>query len=101
MVDRVLDQWLEKEVRQGRVEDIRPCPHIHTQAIAQPGFFDVQVGGGESDFLGHADFMPMGFLQRGAEEIAEAGDHAAGFPFSIVGDEGGDGVEGIEEEVRL
>ena len=40
-------------------------------------------------------------IERAAQQLAEAGDDVLGLPRAIVADEARDGIEGVEEEMRV
>ncbi len=73
----------------------------HLQAFAQPCLLDLEIGLGQGDFLGHADFMPAVAGQGRAQELGQLADHAACVAATLFGHQRGNGVEGVEQEMRV
>src|SRR5215204_1094062 len=61
---------------------------------------DLQVEGQELKLLLERDLLRAGVLQGETEEVAQSSDHAVG-RVRVAVQEGGDGVERVEEEVRM
>ena len=61
---------------------------------------DFEIAPEEFEFLAQRDLLHVAAIQRAAEQFAEADDHAVG-RVGILVDERGDGVERIEQEVRI
>ena len=101
MPDGVLHQRLERHRRDPRVE----CLGIHLepdrQAVGEPGLLDLQIGLHEAELFPQRHLVPLTVPERLPEQLAQAGDGGGRRLAPAVADEGGDGVERIEEEVRL
>lgn len=100
MADGIFEEGLEEEGGDGGGEAILGDGFGDGEAVAEADFFDIEVTSGEVEFLLKSGFGGIGGGEGEAEEIGEAGEHFIG-GFGVAMDEGGDGVEGIEEEVGV
>ena len=66
---------------------------------AEADDFDVEVVVGEGELFAEGD-EGLAVFEQDAQDVGELDDHAAG-EFGLGADEGGDGVEGVEEEVGV
>lgn len=73
---------------------------LEVQAGAEAESLDLQVEFEEADFVAEGDDGAGGLGQGEAKEFAERDEHFLGGA-RILAQEGGDGVEGVEEEVGL
>ena len=98
MLDGVLDERLQEEPRQeDRARVLRDVP----LEVERPGVASLQYRGvllEPRDLL--LERLQLVVVERVAQQIAEACDEAAGLA-RVVGHEPGDGVERVEQEVRL
>jgi hypothetical protein len=69
------------------------------QPLAEAGFLDGEITVEQLDLAGERNLVVLIF-ERGAEQVAEVADEFVG-RIGVAVDEGRDGVEGVEEEVRL
>ena len=99
MPERVLDDGLEDEVGDGRVERLRFDLHVRREAILKAHAFDFEITAEEFQLLLQGDFLRARVLQSQAEEVAEPCDHAVG-ALRVRVDERRDGVERVKEKVR-
>lgn len=100
MADGIFEEGLEEEGGDGGGEAILGDGFSDGEAMAEADFFDIEIASGEVEFLLEGGFGGIGSGEGEAEEIGEAGEHFVG-GLGIAMDEGGDGVEGIEEEMGV
>ena len=67
MTNRVLDQWLQKQIRNPRNPGIRIDPHLNGQALAHSGLFDLEIHFQKINFLFEGDFVDAIRLERDAK----------------------------------
>jgi hypothetical protein len=73
---------------------------VHREAPAEPDALDLQVAPHQRNLICQRDLGVLGMLERLAQETAQVLDHSLSGD-RIVIDERGDGVEAVEEEVRI
>src|ERR671939_594625 len=100
VADGVLDDGLQDEVRDAHVERFGVNLDARREAVLKTYPLDLQVTMQELHLLIQRDLLRAGVLQRQAQEVAEARDHRAG-RLSVLVEQGRDGVERVEEEVRV
>jgi hypothetical protein len=74
--------------------------HGGAELVAEADFFDVGVAFDHGEFLAERDEGMIAGIERGAQQGGEAADDLLGAG-GIGCDERADGVEGVEEEVRM
>ena len=97
----ILDQRLEDQVRHQRAAGVGRDPADDTQPVAEADLFDRQVGVGERQFLVEGDELAPAGLHGEPQERAETLDDRAGRVGVAGRCQGGDGVQRVEQEVRL
>lgn len=100
MLEGILDKRLEDEVGDASVEEILIDVPMDGEVAFKAHLFDFQVAAEEIDFDAEGDFGDADVVEGEAEEIGETYDHAFG-AWRVGMNEFGDGVEGIEEKVRM
>src|SRR5690606_12446845 len=98
VLDGVLDERLEDQVRHERVERAGLDLLGHVERALEADALDVQVVAEEVELVAERDLGGGGLVEGAAQERAQAGDDAADAG-GIALDEGADGVERVEEEV--
>ena len=71
------------------------------QAFDESDFLDVEIFACELEFFCQRYLLPVGVGEDATHEVAELNDHGDGRVVSLLANEAGDGVEGVEEKVRL
>src|SRR5262249_13217957 len=100
VLDGVLDQRLQDEVRDELAKAAGVDVGLHAQALVEAGALDVEVRTRHLEFLGQRYELLLGSMEDVAEDLGEALD--AGLRLVGVGvDQLGDRVEAVEEEVRV
>ena len=100
MLDRVLHEWLQQEAGHQRLAGPFAGGDAHLQAIAKtrPLDLDIAIEQRQLAIQRHAIDEPD--IERLAQQMAQVADHALG-RFGPLVDQLGDGVERVEQEVRL
>src|SRR5262245_37248548 len=96
----VLHQGLKDQVRNHQVEGAGCDGATDFEAVAEPDLLDLEVFIEVLHLTPYGDLLHAGAVQREPQEIAEARNHTVG-AFHITIHERRDGVQRIEEEVRL
>jgi len=101
VLDAVLDQRLQDQARHERGAGLGVGQHLHTQPLAEAQLLDGQVArqGVELVAEGHAQHR-VG-VERVAQEARQPRHHAVGGGVLAIEDQRGDGVERVEQEVRV
>src|SRR5690348_17379350 len=99
MLDGVLDQRLEEERRDQCRKRLRRYALRVPEALFEAESLDLYVGGEQPQLLIYGDFGGVG-IERVAEQVTEAGEHALG-PGRVSRGERGDGVQGVEQKVGV
>jgi hypothetical protein len=100
MADGVLRQGLKQHVGKFGVVGLGVNIEDDGQAVGKAGLFNPQVALNEIQFLPDGAFLEITVFQAEAQEVAEFADHPVG-GFDIYVHEGGNRVEGVEQEMRL
>ena len=100
VANRVLHQRLKQERGRQGVLGVGRDVEVNAEPRAEAGLFDRQIGADHFQLAGQRRLLQPEILQRQPQQVAQPGHHAIG-RFHVGVDEGGDGVERIEEEVRL
>ena len=100
MLDGVLHQRLQQQVGHLRVEGIRRDHDPHAQPLAQARLLDGEVLLGVGDLPRQRNGRRAAAVERRAQEVAQARDHAPGVVGTVLADEGGNAVERVAKEVR-
>src|SRR5205823_6449997 len=104
LVDRVmhgvLDERLQRERRRAADERLRIDVGVDPQPPAVPQLLELEVPPRELPLLGERDDVALAVAQRVAEHVAELLHRALGLA-RVVPHERADGVQRVEEEVRM
>ncbi len=100
VLDGVLGEGLEDQVRDERVEERRRHGLGDLQSVLEADALDVEVAPEEVELVAERDLLRGRVVEGAAEERAQPGDDAPNAA-GIALDEGADGVERVEEEVRV
>src|SRR5581483_12026501 len=100
VLDRVLDERLD--AHRGHLDRARRgvARDLDAQALAEAGLLHAQVGGHELHLLLEARPFLFRFAERVAEDLRELLDRLLG-QRGLVVDEPGDGVQRVEQEMRV
>src|SRR5438045_4000217 len=100
VLDAVFDDRLQGQRRDLQIAEIRGHRYFVAKARAKAGGFDLEVVANDFEFLLEGDEAGLVGVDG---EAKKRGEFANGVfsAFGIGGDEGGDGVEGVEEEVGM
>ena len=80
----------------------RPLDRVlQPQPLAKAQPLGAQVEIERLDFLAQGDFLHRILVERVAQEFREPGDGVVGRAVLIVENQGGDGVQGVEQEMRV
>jgi hypothetical protein len=71
------------------------------EALDESDLLDVEILSGELEFFSEGDLLAIGVFEDSPHEVAQFDDHGDSCVVSFLANETGDGVEGVEEEVRL
>ena len=100
MLDRVLDERLQDQPRHFGVERLGIDLELDRQAILEARLLDLEVLLQELQLLLQRDAGRAGAIERQAQQIAQAADHAIG-GVGIRVHERRDRVQRVEQEMRL
>ena len=100
MADGVLHDRLEQQHRHARPSDVVFDAKVDGKTIPEARILDLQIAVEDLELFLQRDLRAIFQIERHAEQVAEADDHGIGGG-GIVVDQLGDGVQGVEEEVRL
>lgn len=98
VADGVFDDRLEGEGRDLEVGGGGGVREGEAEAGAEAGAFDVEIVADEVEFGGEGDGLAVAAGHGATEEVGELAEDALGLG-GLVRDDGGDGVEGVEEEM--
>src|SRR5436190_3576850 len=96
----VLDQGLQDERRHERVEHGVVDADVDDEPVLEAYFRDVDVEIEQGELAPQGHLRLLSALEAVTQQVAEPGDHAA-HAARVALDERGDGVEGVEQEVRV
>ena len=99
MLDRVLDQRLQQHAGDDDGQRLFGDLLDDAQFFAEADDLDVEVVVGEGELVGERDER-LAVLQQHAQDVGQLDDHLAR-QFRLRTHERGDGVERVEEEVRI
>ena len=100
MLDRVLDERLQQEVGQQRIERLGLDVEPHDQSIGESRLLDLEVLREEIELRLQRAFVLAEVLERHAQQIAEAHQRAIG-GVDVAVHQRRNGVQRVEQEVRL
>ncbi len=100
VLDGVLDKRLEQQRGHERAGHAGRNVERRREPVAEADALDVEVVVEESDLVGEGDLALPRVVEHAAQEGAQAGHHAAHARRVALG-EGGNGVERVEEKVRV
>ena len=101
MADGVFDDGLENEAGDKAFECVGRCFDFDVEAIGEADLLDGEITLDDLQLLREGNFFGGVALERLAEDGVEMGESFAGFVVALEFDEGSDGVECVEQEVRL
>ena len=101
MLDGVLDQRLQQQIWNLRVQQVCRDVHADPQTFPETNLLDVDIALQIFDFLGKGHLRTVRVLGGATQELAEPDDHAHRRVVSMIAHETGDGIERVEHEVRL
>src|SRR5215510_7211476 len=96
----VFNDWLENQIGNADIEHLRIDANIGRESILKTNALDLEITVQKLDFLLKCDFHRAGILECQSQEVAETRNHLAG-GFSVSAQQRGDGMQGIEEKVRM
>ena len=100
VLDAVLDERLEQDAGDENFECAGIDLLFHSELVgAEADDFNVEVVVGEAELVAEGD-VGVVILKQGAENVGELDGHFAG-QLGLAADQGGDGVEGVEEEMGV
>ena len=100
MLHRILHERLDDHRRHPGATDVVGQVHVYGQPRAEARALDVKVGAHELDFIVEQRPFAFGAPQGVAEHVGQLLDRAVRDDWILV-DEAGDGVERVEEEMRV
>src|SRR5208283_706894 len=100
MLQHVLRQRLEREWRELDVMKRFGYGYLIADARAEAGFLDFEIVAHDFEFLAQRNQAAVLGVEREAEQGGELADGILGAS-GVGGDERGDGVESVEEKVRV
>ena len=100
MLERVLDDRLQHEIGDEGAEGLFGNVEVDAEASLEADLHDVDVAAQQRELVAERHFVRRAAVHRLAQQLAEPGDHLP-HARGVALDEGGDGVEGVEEEVRI
>ena len=100
VADGVFNQRLQNQVGDKRVEGARIDFGFDAKAIVEARLLNVDVLLQERELLMQRDFVHADAVERHAQQVGELERHVLG-GFAVVASERGDGVQRVEQEVRL
>ena len=100
VLDGVLHQRLHHHRRDPQTRYVRGGLDLDLQPVPEPGLLDFEVGAGEVHLVLEQRPFALRSAQRVAEDVGELLDRPVGAEGVLV-DQSGDGVERVEQEVRV
>ena len=98
---RVLRQRLEGHPRNHRLHRVCRDVVADGQAVGEPRPFDFQISLHKADLVGQGRLMPVAVAERAAQQLTQRGKRVRGRAGAALADQRGDGVQRVEQEVRL
>src|SRR5207302_468888 len=75
--------------------------HAELKSFGKTRLLNIEILLREVQFFGKWNLLPIGIVHYPPQEIAQAHDHAHGCVISFFPDQSGDGIERVEQEMRL
>ena len=100
MLDRVLDERLQDEVRHERVERLGLDVEADNQAVGEARLLDLDVLREEVQFRLQWDFLLADVLERQPQQIAQTHERPVG-GLDVAVHQRRNGVQRVEQEVRV
>lgn len=98
--DGVFDEWLEDECGNHGVEHRGIDGMLDVKSIAKAPLFNGKVTTQKIDFATQGNFLFVGGVESSSQQFTEVSEHVVcGVGVGV--NEGGDGVERVEEEMRI
>src|SRR6266850_2486583 len=101
VANRVFDERLEDQIGYLGVERFGLGVHHRCEALPEPNLLDVEVVSQELQLLLQRDLLRTRAIEHPPQQIAQPGQHADGEGILTGANELADGVQRIEQEVRL
>ena len=101
VLDSVLHDGLQDQHWDLRGEEFVGNTHGALEALNESDFLDFEILSGEFEFFSQGHLLTVGVFEDPAHEVAEFNDHGDGCVVSFLANEAGDGVQCVEQEVRL
>ncbi len=101
VLDGVFDERLQDETRDEGMGDERVDVPADDEAVAEADGLDGEIFLGNGELVGERNLVEVGGVEGAAQQAGELADHLGGGVRFVAEDERGDGVHGVEEEVRL
>src|SRR5208337_2992215 len=96
----VLHQRLQEQVRHQRRQSAGLNIHLHLQPVVEARLLNVNVLLQEGQLAAERKFVDADSIQREAQQVRQLQGHVLGGE-AIVAGQRGDGIQGVEQEVRL
>ena len=101
MFDGVFHHGLQNQAGNLGGTEFTRNAHAHLKPLRKSHLLDVEILEGKVQFLAQRHLLPAGILHHAAQKVAQPSDHAHGCIVSFLAHQAGDGVERIEQKVRL
>jgi len=101
VADGVLDDGLKEEAWNEAMKSAGIDLNVDAKTIGEADLLDGEVVVDDFELLGEPDFLGGSALEGGSENGVEVIEHFGRFALLAEFDERGNGVKGVEEEVRL
>src|ERR1019366_674934 len=100
MANGILHQRLQNQVRDQGRSGVRLDIHFHPQAVLEACLLDVNIFLQEGQLATERHLVDADRVERQAQQVRQLQSHVFGGG-TIVSGQGGDGIQGIEQEVRF
>ena len=101
MFDRVLDHGLENQAGNLSGKEFPGDIDTYLKPLGKSHLLNVQILLCELQFLFQRHLLPIGIFHDPAQKVAQPGNHAHGHVVFSLAHEASDGIERIEQKVRL
>ena len=99
--DRVLDHGLQNQAGNLRGKKFLGNVDAELKTLGKTHLLNVQILLGELQFLAERHLLSVGILHHSPQEVTQPDDHAHGRVVSFFAHQAGNGVERVEQEMRL
>src|SRR5271165_3361036 len=100
VADGIFHQRLQYQIRHQRPQRMRLDVHLHLQPVLEARLLNVNVFLEERQLAAERHFVDTHGVQREAQQVRQLQSHVLGRE-AVVPGQGGDGIQGIEQKVRL